>query len=66
MFRSGRRLRRVIPPQVRVFPGHRYGLPIGLPLEQVLLHNFYFCIEDERQFVDFQMRRSAARSLPFL
>ena len=66
MFRSVRRLRRVIPPQVRVFPGHRYGLPIGLPLEQVLLHNFYFCIEDERQFVDFRMRRSAARSLPFL
>jgi hydroxyacylglutathione hydrolase len=57
MFESLRRLRGLLPADTRIFPGHSFGQPAGLPLSEVLATNVYLQFRGVDEFVSFRMRR---------
>lgn len=58
MFESLARLKQVIPPHTRIYPGHRYSKQLGAPFSYLLNYNIYLCIQDETTFVQFRMRKN--------
>jgi hydroxyacylglutathione hydrolase len=49
-------LKNTITGQTRVFPGHIYGLPVGIRFESLKNHNIYLSIKEKNQFVDFRTK----------
>lgn len=58
MFISFQRMKSVIPPHVRVYPGHSFGKAPGQTMEYLLQTNIYFLIENRDHFVNFRMRKN--------
>jgi glyoxylase-like metal-dependent hydrolase (beta-lactamase superfamily II) len=56
MFESVQRVKRQVYGDVRVFPGHSFGMTPGQSLRVVMKENLYFQIEDRREFVAWRMR----------
>lgn len=57
MFYSLQRLKRIVPKEARVFPGHSYGTPPGQTFEFVIKNNIYLNINELDRFVEFRMRK---------
>lgn len=65
MHASLERLKRIISPGVRIYPGHSYGKPPGQPFSQVLLDNIYLHFESPETFADFRLRKLQDRARMF-
>jgi glyoxylase-like metal-dependent hydrolase (beta-lactamase superfamily II) len=53
-------------PDIRIFPGHTYGKPVGQTLQNVEKDNIYFNINEIKQFVDFRMRKNQKNLFDFI
>ncbi|SFJ70044.1 MBL fold metallo-hydrolase [Thermoflavimicrobium dichotomicum] len=58
MFDSIQKIKRHSNPDVRIYPGHSYGLEPGYPLKYLLHNNIYFIFEKKEQFIAFRMRKN--------
>ncbi|MCY8910331.1 MBL fold metallo-hydrolase [Bacillus atrophaeus] len=58
MFESFQRIKRIVAPHVRIFPGHSYGQPPGHKLGDLDKYNIYFGLDVKKHFVDFRMRKN--------
>ncbi|MDU1065339.1 MAG: MBL fold metallo-hydrolase [Cutibacterium avidum] len=56
MYRSIQKLHRMVPGDIRVWPGHRYRSELGLSMAEVVEKNIYFSLRDINQFRRFRMR----------
>ncbi len=66
MYRSVRRLKSVLPPDVTLHAGHAFGKGPSLPLARVREENLYFHLEDPDMFVGMLTRRSQTHARPFV
>lgn len=57
MYHSLCQLRQQIGAHVKIYPGHSYGKPPGIPFSEVLNENIYFHLADQQAFVAFRMRK---------
>lgn len=57
MYNSVQRIKSVVPPYTRIYPGHSYGKSPGSTLEELMSENIYFQL-DKKKFVDFRMRKN--------
>ncbi|PEM85119.1 MBL fold metallo-hydrolase [Bacillus wiedmannii] len=65
MYESIQRIKRIIPTNIRIYPGHSFGKSPGLQLDNLMKENIYFLIEDRKVFVDFRMRKNSIRKFDF-
>jgi glyoxylase-like metal-dependent hydrolase (beta-lactamase superfamily II) len=56
MFESVSMIKRLVDPEVRVFPGHSFGAEPGQRLRSLLTDNIYFQLGDREEFVAWRMR----------
>lgn len=62
MFHSLQRLKRIIPNETRIFPGHSYGKQPGQTMEHVVAKNYFMHINDLDMFIKFRMRSVTAKN----
>ncbi|MVO99552.1 MBL fold metallo-hydrolase [Paenibacillus lutrae] len=65
MFKSIQRLKSIIAPHVRVYPGHSFGSKVGEPFNNLFNQNIYFQIDSMKQFIDFRMRPNQSNLFKF-
>ncbi|MNW49762.1 putative polyketide biosynthesis zinc-dependent hydrolase PksB [compost metagenome] len=58
MYETFEKIRRMIPLDVKVYPGHSFGQIPGCSLRHLLQYNIYFQIQTKEQFVLFRMRKN--------
>lgn len=58
LFKSIRKIKESVQPDVRIFPGHSYGKCPGYTLNNLKKENIYLQIDDEMLFVNFRMRKN--------
>lgn len=58
MFESVQRVKKIVNPYVRIYPGHSFGKKPGYFLSYLLDNNLYFNIREKKRFVDFRMRKN--------
>jgi len=51
-------LKTVTPLNVRIFPGHQYRSPIGLPFSELMRSNIYLRIQNRAEFFKFCQRKA--------
>lgn len=56
MFESLMHLKKIIPPDTRIYPGHSYGVEPGQPFSFMLKYNIYLSFEKREDFIKFRMR----------
>lgn len=66
LFESLMKLDREIPDHCRVFPGHRYGDPVGVTMARVRERNIYLHLTRREDFVRFRLRPRQAGPTGFL
>ncbi|NEW04624.1 MBL fold metallo-hydrolase [Paenibacillus sp. SYP-B3998] len=64
MYESIQRIKRVVAPHVRIYPGHSYGKPLGSTLGDLEKCNIYFGLDVKKHFVDFRMRKNQKPYFP--
>ncbi|NBD27024.1 MBL fold metallo-hydrolase [Paenibacillus glycinis] len=64
MFDSIQRLKKLLSPNIRVYPGHSFGESPGRPMSLLLTHNIYFHL-DRLDFVEFRMRKNQTNLYSF-
>ncbi|MCT4598812.1 MAG: MBL fold metallo-hydrolase [Vallitalea sp.] len=65
MFNSIQFLKNSIPITSRIYPGHCYGKETGQLFSKVLKNNIYFNINNQKQFVDFRLRKNQKNLFSF-
>jgi hydroxyacylglutathione hydrolase len=65
MFQSLSKLRSLVAPHVRVWPGHSFGKEPGMEMRDVIEGNIYFHFRTAEEFTRFRMRHSNADPLGF-
>ena len=65
MFDSLEGLKRQLDPDIRVYPGHRYGLPPGQTWKTLLSCNLYLQFSRRDLFVEFRMRHGQQALMAF-
>jgi glyoxylase-like metal-dependent hydrolase (beta-lactamase superfamily II) len=58
MYHSFQKIKKIVSPNVRIYPGHTYKKEPGMPLSFVMKNNIYFEFDTEKQFVEFRMRKN--------
>ncbi len=53
MYDSIQKIKELISPETRIYPGHSYGENPGQSLEYIIKRNIYFCIENKEDFINF-------------
>ena len=66
LYQSLNMLKRYIPADTRVFPGHRFSTELGQPFSELLRYNMYLCMPDEATFRRFRMRDVKDRMFAFI
>jgi glyoxylase-like metal-dependent hydrolase (beta-lactamase superfamily II) len=66
MFESIQLIKRIVNPEVKVYPGHSFGKKPGYSLDSLMRENIYFQIEKKEQFVSFRMRNNQKNLFKFL
>lgn len=56
MYESIQKIKAVVDPETRIFPGHCYGQAPGMQLDVLKTLNIYLSLEDKERFVSFRMR----------
>ncbi|MBC9915299.1 MBL fold metallo-hydrolase [Chitinophaga varians] len=57
MFDSLERLKKMLTPETRIYPGHMYGKPPGQPFEQLLKDNIYLQFKNPHDFAAYRLRK---------
>jgi hydroxyacylglutathione hydrolase len=57
LYHSLQRLKRLIPPDTKIYPGHSYGELPGQEMSYLLKNNIYLNFKDEEDFIKFRMRK---------
>ena len=57
MFDSLQMLKRILPGEMRVYPGHRFGEKPGLCFKDVLQYNIYLDFKKKEDFIKYRMRK---------
>jgi len=57
MYNSLKKLKINIEPQVRIYPGHSFGIAPGVTFHYLLTQNIYFHFKESAMFVAFRMRK---------
>lgn len=65
MFDTLQRIKRELPPDVRIYPGHSYGIAPGKTLAEIMEINIYLQFEKMEHFIDFRMRKNQNDLLNF-
>ncbi|AEI43696.1 MBL fold metallo-hydrolase [Paenibacillus mucilaginosus] len=65
LYHSVKRMQRLVPDDVRVYPGHSYGARPGQTMRYLKENNIYFQIESQEHFVRFRMRKNQTNLLSF-
>ncbi|WP_234025574.1 MBL fold metallo-hydrolase [Bacillus paralicheniformis] len=65
MFSSIQKIKRLVSPSVRIFPGHSFGKEPGYPISYLLENNMYFLIDEQSHFVNFRMRKNQKHVFDF-
>lgn len=65
MYESIQRIKRTVPPHVRVYPGHSFGKEPGDPLGHLFNDNLYFQLDQKHHFVSFRMRAHQPKAFDF-
>lgn len=65
MFDSLKMLKRLVPVNVAVYPGHLYRMELGQRFGSLKKLNIYLAIEDREQFVKFRMRKRQGNLFKF-
>ncbi|MBN2440196.1 MAG: MBL fold metallo-hydrolase [Spirochaetales bacterium] len=58
MFESLQMLKQIIPGQMKIYPGHRFGVKPGLQFENVLQYNIYLDFKKKEEFIKYRMRKN--------
>ncbi|WP_127530138.1 MBL fold metallo-hydrolase [Paenibacillus kobensis] len=58
MFDSIQRIKTIVQPETRIYPGHSFGMPPGCTFDQLEERNIYYSIDKKEAFVSFRMRRT--------
>ena len=58
MFNSIQMIKKMVAPDVRVYPGHSFGKEPGEPIKHLAKENIYFSIEQKEIFVNFRTRKN--------
>lgn len=56
LFHSIQRLKGLISPETKIFPGHSYGQPPGQTFSRLLDNNIYLQFDNEEGFIAYRMR----------
>ena len=65
MFESIQRLKAMLSHDIRVYPGHSYGMEPGCTFKQLLEKNIYFQFSQKDHFVNFRMRKGQRHLFSF-
>ncbi|MCF2943974.1 MBL fold metallo-hydrolase [Paenibacillus tarimensis] len=65
MYESIQRLKKLLAPEVRIYPGHCYGREVGCTFGYVMANNLYFQIENKEMFISFRMRSNQKNLFDF-
>lgn len=57
MYDSIQRVKSMVPPSTRIYPGHSFGKNPGHTVDDLMRENIYFLL-DKKHFVDFRMRKN--------
>lgn len=64
LFDTVMRLAADLADDMRLFPGHRYGAPVGARMAEVRELNLYLHLTDRADFVEFRTRPGQGRAVP--
>lgn len=56
LYESLMMLKKTLPGEIRIFPGHRFKSELGLRFDALLKRNIYLNIEDKEAFIRFRTR----------
>lgn len=65
LFETIQRIKRIVNPEVAVYPGHSYGKKPGYPLSYLCRENIYFLFEEKEMFISFRCRGNQPNLLSF-
>lgn len=65
MFESIQKLKEMIHPDTAIYPGHSYGLDVGVKMSFLIDQNIYFHFDDVTKFVNFRMRNTQRNLFSF-
>ena len=61
MYNSIQRLKRIVKPNVKVYPGHSFGMNLGVTMADLYNINIYLNIEEKSNFISFRERKTSNR-----
>lgn len=56
MYHSIQKLKKLIPGNAIIYPGHKYKIDIGMQFSEIRPYNIYLQLEDMNQFVEFRKK----------
>ena len=65
MYASLRKIKKLVPDSVKIYPGHRYYSDLGKTFAEVKKINIYLQIDNQDQFVQFRMRKTRKSMFSF-
>jgi hydroxyacylglutathione hydrolase len=65
MFDSLQRLKKIIPPDMNIYPAHRFARRPGLPFSSVLQYNIYLDFKNREDFIKYRMRNNQKHLFAF-
>jgi hydroxyacylglutathione hydrolase len=66
MYDSLERLKRILPPDTHVFPGHTYLRPPGQRFGDLVRYNMYLQFADRDSFAAYRLRKGQTKLLDFI
>jgi hydroxyacylglutathione hydrolase len=66
MFNSIQMIKKMVAPDVRVYPGHSFGKEPGNTIRYLAKENIYFLIDRKEMFVNFRTRKGQKNLFGFL
>lgn len=58
LFHSLKKLKTMVPPDTRIFPGHSFGKKPGYMFRELQRFNLYLSFSNEADFVEFRLRKN--------
>lgn len=58
MFDSIRKLKAILLPEIKIYPGHSFSNIPGQRMDYILKENLYFQIDEKECFINFRMRKN--------
>lgn len=65
MYDTIQMLKKIIPPDMKVYPAHKYHREPGLSFQEVFNYNIYLDFRDKESFVKYRMRKNQRNLFSF-